>query len=391
MSEPNTIQAAFRGVLGRFSLDASFGVPATGVTALFGPSACGKTTVLRCIAGLQHLPEGYFAIEGDVWQDLTSFRRPHERPVGYVFQEASLFPHLSVRRNLLYGAPRRSLRSNDIAFDEVIELLGLARLFDRSPQNLSGGERQRVAIGRALLSQPKLLLMDEPLSALDRLTKEEILPFLEGLHEKLSLPMIYISHDMTEVERFADHLVLMEAGHVIASGPLSALQSDPSLPLVKTRDAAVSLDATIESYDPSYGLMTLAVSGGQFIFPAPPANPGESRRVRVVAADVSLALEPPSSSTILNTLPARITSRTSVDGHELVLVLALGAGGKGAQILARVTRLSWDQLGLAEGQSVYAQVKSVALAPGHRSRAQTLLSSSAQKTGSVSENRLIVG
>ena len=371
MSEPNTIQAAFRGVLGRFSLDASFDVPATGVTALFGPSACGKTTVLRCIAGLQHLPEGYFAIDGDVWQDRTSFRRPHERPVGYVFQEASLFPHLSVRRNLLYGAPRgvQVVGSNNIAFDEVIELLGLDTLFDRSTQNLSGGERQRVAIGRALLSQPKLLLMDEPLSALDRLTKDEILPFLERLHEKLSLPMIYISHDMTEIERFADHLVLMEAGRVVASGPLTALQSDPALPLVKTRDAAVSLDATVQSYDAGYELITLAVRGGQFIFPAPPGNPGERRRVRVIGADVSLALEPSSSSTILNSLPARILSKTAVDAHELVAVLALGAGGKGARILARVTQRSWDKLGLAEGQLVYAQVKSAALAPGHRSGA----------------------
>ena len=371
MSEPNTIQAAFRGALGRFSLDASFDVPATGVTALFGPSACGKTTVLRCIAGLQHLPEGYFAIDGDVWQDRTSFRRPHERPVGYVFQEASLFPHLSVRRNLLYGAPRgvQVVGSNNIAFDEVIELLGLDTLFDRSTQNLSGGERQRVAIGRALLSQPKLLLMDEPLSALDRLTKDEILPFLERLHEKLSLPMIYISHDMTEIERFADHLVLMEAGRVVASGPLIALQSDPALPLVKTRDAAVSLDATVQSYDAGYGLITLAVNGGQFILPAPPGNPGERRRVRVIGADVSLALEPPSSSTILNSLPARILSKTAVDAHELVAVLALGAGGKGARILARVTRRSWDKLSLAEGQLVYAQVKSAALAPGHRSGA----------------------
>src|SRR4051812_33679691 len=311
--EPKTIRATFRGRLGRFSLDASFSVPATGVTALFGPSGCGKTTVLRCIAGLQHLPDGYCAIDGDVWQDRTLFRRPHERPVGYVFQEASLFPHLSVRRNLLYGAPRRmpALNPSGIAFDEVIELLGLKTLLDRSPQNLSGGERQRVAIGRALLSQPKLLLMDEPLSALDRLTKDEILPFLDRLHEQLSLPVIYVSHDMTEVERLADHLVLMEAGRVIASGPLTALQSDPALPLVKGRDAAISLDATVESYDPGYGLITLAVNGGQFVLPGPPGQAGERRRIRIVAGDVSLALDPPSSSTILNSLPVKILSKAA--------------------------------------------------------------------------------
>jgi molybdate transport system ATP-binding protein len=366
--EPKTIRATFRGMLGRFSLDASFSVPATGVTALFGPSGCGKTTVLRCMAGLQHLPDGYCAIDGDVWQDQTLFRRPHERPVGYVFQEASLFPHLSVRRNLLYGAPHGmpALHPGGIAFDEVIELLGLKTLLDRSPQNLSGGERQRVAIGRALLSQPKLLLMDEPLSALDRLTKDEILPFLDRLHEQLSLPVIYISHDMTEVERLADHLVLMDSGRVVASGSLTVLQSDPALPLVKGRDAAVSLAATVESYDTGYGLMTLTVNGGRFILPAPPGQAGERRRVRIVAGDVSLALDPPSSSTILNSLPALILSKTAAGDHELVAVLALGADGKGARILARITRRSWDRLGLTEGRAVHAQIKSVALAPGHR-------------------------
>jgi molybdate transport system ATP-binding protein len=180
-NDTKAIQAAFRGTLGRFSLDASFSIPATGVTALFGPSGCGKTMVLRCLAGLQYLPDGYCAVDGDIWQDHSFFRPAHNRPIGYVFQEASLFPHLSVKRNLLYGAPKSALalETDGVAFDETIHLLGLTKLLDRSPRNLSGGERQRVAIGRALLSQPKLLLMDEPLSALDRLTKDEILPFLE--------------------------------------------------------------------------------------------------------------------------------------------------------------------------------------------------------------------
>jgi ABC-type nitrate/sulfonate/bicarbonate transport system ATPase subunit len=194
---PGQIQAAFRGRLGGFPLDASFAAPATGVTAIIGPSGSGKTTVARCLAGLHHLPGSFCAIDGDIWQDETTFRKTHQRPIGYVFQEASLFSHLSVKRNLLYGASRGAeCGTQRIGLDEVIELLGLARLLERSPQNLSGGERQRVAIGRALLSQPKLLLMDEPLSALDRRTKNEILPFLERLHARLSLPMIYISHDV---------------------------------------------------------------------------------------------------------------------------------------------------------------------------------------------------
>lgn len=228
-AEPGRINAGFRGRLGNFSLDAELSLPATGVTAIFGPSGCGKTSVARCIAGLQHIADGFCAVDGQIWQDHRSFRPVHRRPIGYVFQEASLFPHLSVRRNLLFGAPRAA--GADIVFDEVVELLGLAALLDRSPDRLSGGERQRVAIGRALLSQPKLLLMDEPLAALDHATRNEILPFLERVHERLSLPVLYISHDMSEIERFADHLVLMEQGRVVDAGPLQDLR--PTLPAAK--------------------------------------------------------------------------------------------------------------------------------------------------------------
>ena len=225
-AEPGRINAAFRGRLGNFTLDAAFSVPAAGVTAIFGPSGCGKTTVARCIAGLQRMADGFCAVDGEAWQDRQSFRPVRRRPIGYVFQEASLFPHLSVRRNLLFGAPKAA--GAQIAFDEVVELLGLATLLDRSPYRLSGGERQRVAIGRALLSQPKLLLMDEPLAALDHTTRNEILPFLERVHDRLSLPVFYISHDMTEIERFADHLVLMERGRVIDAGPLRSLRPAPA-------------------------------------------------------------------------------------------------------------------------------------------------------------------
>lgn len=367
MNGDTLIQAAFRGTLGGFTLDAAFTAPARGITALFGPSGCGKTTVLRCIAGLTKLT-GSCVVDGQSWQNGENFWPTYRRPIGYVFQEASLFPHLSVRRNLMYGArpTAPAAHSTAIRFDEVIDLLGLGTLLERSPRNLSGGERQRVAIGRALLAQPKLLLMDEPLSALDQPTKDEILPFLERLHDKLSLPVVYVSHDMREVERLADHLVLMESGRVIGSGALSVLQSDPSLPLILARDAAVSVEAIVESHDPGYGLMTLSVAGGRFVLPAAPVKPGAHRRVRVGAGDVSLALEPPHSSTILNSLPARIVSRAHIGDHELVAVLTLGANGDGAKILARVTRRSWDQLGLVEGQLVYAQIKSVALAPAHR-------------------------
>ena len=211
MSETGTIEASFRGTLGRFSLDVRFAAPPRGVTALFGPSGCGKTTTLRCIAGLQRLDPGFCSVEGDVWQDEAMFHPPHRRPIGYVFQEASLFPHLSVMRNLLYGAPRNG-GPGEIRFEEVTELLGLGALLDRSPRHLSGGERQRVAIGRALLMKPRLLLLDEPLASLDRARKQEILPYLARLRDDAKVPMIYVSHQAGEIQRLCSQVVRIEDG-----------------------------------------------------------------------------------------------------------------------------------------------------------------------------------
>jgi molybdate transport system ATP-binding protein len=351
------IAVAFRGAVGNFLIDAAFTVPATGVTAIFGPSGCGKTTVLRCIAGLHRLA-GVCSVDGQIWQDAEQFRPTHARPIGYVFQEASLFAHLSVRRNLLFGAPAELSRAA-IGLEEVVELLGLAPLLDRASANLSGGERQRVAIGRALLSQPRLLLMDEPLSALDQLTKNEILPFLERLQSRLALPVLYVSHDMSEIERLADHLVLMRSGRVMAVGPLAALQSDPSLPLVQARDAAVSLDAVVAGYDPLDGMALLEVSGGRFLVPSDRLEIGSARRLRIQAGDVSLAREA-HRSTISNVLPAHILSATDLNAHEILVVL--GLGDQATRVLARVTRRSWTMLSLSVGESVYAQIKGVALA-----------------------------
>ena len=364
------IRAAFRGRVGRFGLDIAFEAPGSGVTALFGPSGCGKTTVLRCLAGLLRLDDGFCAVGGDVWQDARAFRPPHRRAIGYVFQEASLFPHLSVRRNLLFGAPRGpgARCEGGLGLDEAVDLLGLARLLDRAPPTLSGGERQRVAIGRALLSRPGLLLMDEPLSALDQGSCDDILPFLERLRDALALPILYVSHDLAEVQRLARHLVVMEAGRVRAAGPLEDLQSDPTLPMAAGRDAAVSLNVALDAYDAAYGLATLRAGPGvRFLVPGPPGPAGQPRRARIAAGDVSLAREPSRSSTILNVLPVRILSATPVAGHEMLAVLGLGLGGEGPRILARVTRRSWDTLGFAEGTDVYAQIKSVALARDDRS------------------------
>jgi molybdate transport system ATP-binding protein len=206
--------------------------------------------------------------------------------------------------------------------------------------------------------------MDEPLSALDRATKNEILPFLERLRDHLNLPVVYITHDIAEVERLADQMVLMEKGHVIGAGPLEDLQSDPSLPLAAARDAAVSFDGIVQASDEAYGLLTLKLRGGVLTAPAPPAPVGERRRIRVIASDVSLTREPPAPSSILNVLPARVVSTKPVDSSEIIVVVALGQDGAGARLLSRVTRKASEALGLAEGMSVYAQVKAVALAPG---------------------------
>ena len=362
MSHGGTIAVAFRGAIGTFTLDAAFTVPARGVTALFGPSGCGKTTVLRAIAGLQRFAQGSCVVDGDIWQDAAVFRPPHQRPIGYVFQEASLFPHLDVRRNLLFGARGPApAGSRPLGFEAVIDLLGLAPLLDRGPAHLSGGERQRVAIGRALLSRPRLLLMDEPLSALDRPTRDEILPFLERLHATLDLPVIYVSHDMAEVERLADTLVAMRNGRVEVVGPLQALQSDPALPFALTRDAAVTIEATVERYDATYGLATFTEGGARLLVPCGPVAPGQRRRLRIAAGDVSLARVAPEASTILNVLPVTIVSATPAGDHALLVVL--DALPDGPRLLARVTRLSWDRLQLSVGETVQAQVKSIALAP----------------------------
>lgn len=358
MTDVGKIDVSFRGTLGRFALHVAFAVPARGITALFGPSGCGKTTVLRCMAGLQRLADGYCAVNGDVWQDHSSFRPAHKRPVGYVFQEASLFPHLSVQRNLLYGAPEtRGTTASTIRFDDVVDLLGLKSLLDRTPNKLSGGERQRVAVGRALLSQPKLLLMDEPLSALDRQTKDEILPFLERLHDGLSLPIVYVSHDIAEVERLADYLILIRAGAVIASGAFDDVRSNPTLPLALAKEAAVTLNATVTSYDEKYGLATMAVDGGSFIAPMPRAPAGSRHYLTIAASNVSLAREPARATTILNILPARIVSMSAANDYETVALLRLGVDGTGCRLLARVTRRSWDDLGLTANAAVFCQIK----------------------------------
>ncbi|WP_062208115.1 molybdenum ABC transporter ATP-binding protein [Aureimonas sp. AU12] len=353
------IEAAFAGRVGGFDLDVALEAPMRGVTALFGPSGCGKTTVLRCLTGLLRLP-GRLAVGGEVWQDGHRFVPTHRRRVGMVFQEPSLFAHLTVRGNLNYGRSRaKSAGTGEtIGFDEVVDLLGLEPLIARAPTQLSGGERQRVSLGRALLSQPRLLLMDEPLSALDRTAKDEILVYLERLHARLRIPAILVSHDMSEVERLADRVVLLRQGRVLAAGALNAVLTDPALPLAAMRGAAAVLDAVVSGFDAADGLLRLDLGGQAVLVTARPVPVGQAVRLRIAAADVSLALDRPAGSTILNVLDATIRRIEPVGEAEMQVFLALPGG---QECLARITRRSARLLDLSAGKPVFAQVKGVSL------------------------------
>lgn len=355
----SSIAAAFRMEYPGFSLDVDLNLPARGVTALFGHSGSGKTTVLRCFAGLNRAPRGRLVVEGQVWQDEAQgiFLPTHARPLGLVFQEASLFPHLSVRKNLEYGMKRAGNKRGE-GFDACVDLLGIRPLLDRAPERLSGGERQRVAIARALLTRPRLLLMDEPLAALDLKRKLEILPYLEKLHDELDIPVLYISHAPDEVARLADHLVLMDGGRVVASGPLMETLARADLPPAFADDAGVVLEAVVAAHEAD-GLTRLDFPGGHLYVSRREEPPGRRLRCRIHARDVSIALAAHADSSILNVLPATVQAVVATDtpGHVLVQ-LALH---QGAVLLARITERSRLALGLAPGQPVVAQVKAVAL------------------------------
>ncbi|AQS42310.1 MAG: Molybdenum ABC transporter (ATP-binding protein) [Candidatus Tokpelaia hoelldobleri] len=351
------VDIALSGRLGSFALDVAFHAPLRGVTVLYGASGCGKTTALRAIAGLTRL-RGHVRVGETRWQDEGVFVPVHRRPIGYVFQEASLFPHLDVGGNLRFGMDGNMSQSAP-AFGEVVSMLGMEHLVGRKVQYLSGGERQRVAIGRALLSSPHMLLMDEPLSALDEQGRDEIMPFLERLRDSLSLPVFYITHNRDEVERFADTLVCMDKGRVLASGSLEALQANPDLPFARARNAAVNLSARFSHGQD--GLAALQVGEQLFYAPLETCPQTGHLRLRIAAGDVSLALQKPQQSSILNVLPGRIVSSSAVSNSEMLVLVALGEGGAGAQILSRISIFSWQALGLQAGMPVYAQIKGVAL------------------------------
>jgi len=351
------ICARFRVDRSDFSLDVDLTLPGHGISALFGHSGSGKTTCLRAMAGLERAPGGFFALGDEVWQDDSRFVPTHQRALGMVFQEASLFPHLSVRSNMEFGQKRASTASKRFALPEVADLLGIGHLVERMPAQLSGGERQRVAIARALLAAPQILLMDEPLAALDLKRKLEILPYLERLHRELAIPIIYVSHAPDEVARLADHLVLLDAGRAVASGPLNEVLSRIDLPAAFADDAGVVIEAAIAEHEADE-LTRLEFPGGRIFVSRRHEAIGTRLRCRIHARDVSLALTPQVDSSILNCVDATVVDLAPTDtpGHVLVrLQLA------DEPLLARITKRSADKLAIRPGLALRAQIKAVAL------------------------------
>lgn len=351
---------------GGFALDAAFTAPEAGVTALFGPSGCGKSTILAAIAGLLRPAEGRVVLAGTALLDTARgvFLRPEQRRCGVVFQDARLFPHLSVETNLRYGLRRAPRAAIGPGFAEVVELLGIGHLLARRPAGLSGGERQRVALGRALLSRPRLLLMDEPLAALDAARRAEVLPFLARLRDVARTPILYVTHALEEVDALADALVLLEGGRVLASGPVEALSLRADLPLAARRDAGVLWPCTVLGVEEG-GLTRLGFEGGALLTTARPGPPGTRLRVRLRARDVALAVEPPRGLSTRNILPATLEALLPIPGGtEAFARLAIGP----SRLLARITEESARRLALEPGQSLWALVKAVSFdrsaAPG---------------------------
>lgn len=342
-----------------FTLDVQLDLPGRGVSALFGRSGCGKTTCLRAMAGLEHA-RGRLEIAGSVWQDDTKnlFVPTHRRPLGYVFQESSLFPHLTVRGNVEYGMRRIPTSQRQVSLDQAVDLLGIAPLMDRKPETLSGGERQRVAIARALASSPRLLLLDEPLAALDAQRKSEVLPYLERLHSQLDIPVLYVSHALDEVIQLADTLVVLEQGRVVASGPMAQTLARIDSSLVMGEDTSALLEGIVTERDERWHLARIAFPGGGLWLRDSGLAAGSRVRVRVLARDVSIATQEPQATSIQNVLPCAVQA-IAPDSHPSQQLVQLRCGE--SLLLARITARASDALGLAPGRQVWAQVKSAAL------------------------------
>ncbi len=352
------LEVAVEHRFGSFRLDAAFDSTG-GLTALFGRSGAGKTSLINAIAGLLRPERGRITLDGEVLTDTERgiFVPARRRRIGYVFQEGRLFPHLSVRQNLLYGrwfAPKGG-RAGEV--DQIVELLGIAALLDRRPANLSGGEKQRVAIGRALLARPRLLVMDEPLASLDEARKAEILPYIERLRDAAGVPIVYVSHQIAEVARLATDLVILSEGRVAAVGPTAAIMGRIDLfPLTGRAEAGAILATRVAAHDPVFGLTTLTAAAGELRVPHLDLPVGAALRIRIRARDVMIALRPPEGLSALNVLPGTVAEIGGADGP--IVEMRLDCAGEA--LIARLTRRSVETLGLAPGCPVYAVIKSIA-------------------------------
>jgi len=353
------VRARFKLNYPGFQLDVNLDLAGRGVTALFGPSGSGKTSCLRAIAGLERRAKGYLAVNDEVWQDDDHglFLSVHRRALGYVFQDANLFTHLNVAQNLAYGLNRVAPAQRRVALEQTVALLGIGHLMQRQPDTLSGGERQRAAIARALASSPRILLLDEPLAALDAQRKAEVLPYLEKLQSELDIPVLYVSHALDEVARLAEHMVLLEAGSVSASGRTDALLTRLDLPLAHGDTAGAVLSVTVASHDRDDHLTTASFAGGLLSLPMQGASVGQSLRIRVQARDVSLTLQQQSGTSILNILRASVTALSPDSPGQVMVSLDV----TGCPLLARITARSARTLGLTPGLTLYAQIKGVAI------------------------------
>lgn len=349
--------------LGAFSLETRFESETAGITALFGRSGAGKTSIVNMLAGLLRPDRGHIDIDGTILFDSEKGidLRPEKRRLGYVFQESRLFPHYSVRRNLEYGMRRIPAAERRIAVDDVVDVLGIEPLLERRPGALSGGERQRVALGRALLASPKLLLMDEPLASLDAARKQEILSFIERLRDHFAVPMVYVSHSMDEIIRLADTLVLVDGGQVAAVGPVEELTSRLDLrPLTGRYEAGSVIAATVAGHDHPFNLTELSFAGGTFRIPRIDNPIGATVRVRVRARDVSLSVVKPEGVSQLNIFKGQImeVDRTAADSNSTQIDIRVDIG---VPLWVRITRRALHDLGLQDGSEVYTLVKSTSI------------------------------
>ncbi|WP_343714457.1 molybdenum ABC transporter ATP-binding protein [Inquilinus sp.] len=350
-----SLEVEIRHRQGDFALDIAFASEGR-LTALFGRSGAGKTSVVNVIAGLVRPLHGRVVVDGRPLVDTERrlFLPPHRRRIGYVFQEGRLFPHLTVRQNLLYGRWFTPKAERGAEFGRVVELLGIAPLLDRPPAGLSGGEKQRVAIGRALLSSPRLLLMDEPLAALDEARKAEILPYVERLRDEARIPIIYVSHSIGEVTRLAATLVVLAEGRVAAAGPVREVMGRADL--FPRAEAGAVLEAVVEGHDDRWQLTRLRVAAGFLTVPRIEQPAGSPVRIRIRARDVMLATRTPDHLSALNVLPATVLAIAPCDGPTAEIRLDCAGDG----LLARLTRRSVETLDLAPGRPVHAVIKSVA-------------------------------